>query len=104
MSKLLFKLEYTVRELRIPAEVVLPFDYGGPHEVKVVLRAPSDEEQAIGHNISHAFCTASSAVEPSEKVREVFAKIAAKFVCQECIRRACRFRSSYNICAPLARE
>lgn len=77
MARLLFKLEYTVRELRIPSEVVLTFEYGGPHEVKVVLRAPSGEEQVEGHSAAHAFCTASSAVEPNEKVRDVFAKIAA---------------------------
>jgi len=30
MSQLLFKLEYTIRELRIPPEVVHGFDYGAP--------------------------------------------------------------------------
>lgn len=77
MTRLLFKLEYTVRELRIPPEVVLTFEYGGSHKVKVVLQAPSDEEQVKGHSASHAFCAASFAVEPNEKVRDVFAKIAA---------------------------
>ncbi len=76
MTKLLFKLKYTVRELRIPPEVVQTFDYAGPHKVKVELWAPSSEEQAIGHSASHAFCTSSSVVEPNEKVRDVFAKIA----------------------------
>ncbi len=44
MSKLFFKLEYTVRDLRIPPEDVLSFDFGGAHEVKVLLQAPSHEE------------------------------------------------------------
>ena len=77
MSRLFFKLDYTVRELRIPPKVVHTFEYAGPHSVKVELRTPSNEEQAIGHRTEHAFCTASSVVEPSEKVRNVFAKIAA---------------------------
>jgi hypothetical protein len=77
MASLLFKLEYTVRELMIPPKDILTFTYRGPHEVKVVLRAPSTEEQASGHSASNAFCTARSSVEPNEKVGDVFAKIAA---------------------------
>lgn len=77
MSKLFFKLEYTVRDLRIPPEDVLSFDFGGAHEVKVLLQAPSHEEQAKGHMASNAFCTASSTVEPNAKVSEVFTKIEA---------------------------
>ncbi len=77
VTKLLFKLEYTVRELWISPEVVQTFDFGGPHRVEVVLRAPSSEEQAKGHSAKNAFCTASSAVEPNEEVRDVFTRIAA---------------------------
>ena len=77
MAVLHFRLEYTVRKLTIPSSVALTFEYGGPHEVKVMLRAPSDEERAKGHSSSNAFCTASSAVEPNEKVHDVFMKIAA---------------------------
>ena len=76
MSRLFFKLEYTVQELRIPPEAVLSFDFSGSHEVKVVLRSPSPEEQTKDHSESNAFCTASSTVEPNAKVSEIFTKIA----------------------------
>ena len=77
MTKLLFKLEYTVRELRLPSDVALTFEYDGPHDTKVVVRPPSDEEQASGHSEQHAFCTASSVAEPNNRVGAVFVKIAA---------------------------
>jgi hypothetical protein len=77
MTNVFFKLEYTVEELWIPPELVLTFDYDGPHQVHVVLRSPSPDERAQGTPPSRAFCTASSVFQPNEKVREVFAKIAA---------------------------
>lgn len=80
MAGLLFKLEYTILELMVASEIVLTFEYGGPHALKVVVRAPSGEERLQGHSASHAFCTASSAVEPNEKVRDIFAKIAANVI------------------------
>jgi hypothetical protein len=76
MASLLFKLEYIVRELWFEPGDEMTFDYGGPHQANVALRAPSDEDQSTGHDRANACCTASCAVEPSEKVRGVFAKIA----------------------------
>ena len=55
-----FKLEYIVEQLWIPLQLVLTFDYGGPHQVRVVLRSPSQEEMAQGTTPSLGFCTASS--------------------------------------------
>lgn len=77
MGNFLFKLEYTVRGLMIQPKAVFVFEYGGPHNVKVVLHAPSNEEQTKGHSISNAFCTSSSSIEPNEKIRAIFDKIAA---------------------------
>jgi hypothetical protein len=77
MTNMFFKLEYIVEQLWIPLQLVLTFDYGGPHQVRVVLRSPSQEEMAQGTTPSLGFCTASSVFQPNEKVREVFAKIAA---------------------------
>ncbi len=71
-----FKLEYTVRELRIRSDASLRFEYGGPHLAEVVLRQPSEDEQSRGHEYQNAFCTASSWVQPSEKVAAVFSQIA----------------------------
>jgi hypothetical protein len=80
MANLLFRLEYTVRELWLPPEVVLDFAFGGPHAIRVILRAPDSEAQAIGHNAMHAFCTASSVVEPNPNVSDVFSKIASNLI------------------------
>jgi hypothetical protein len=71
-----FKLEYTVRELRIRPDESLRFEYGGPHLAEVVLRPPSEDEQSRGHKHQNAFCTACSQVDPSEKVAAVFSQIA----------------------------
>ena len=72
-----FKLEYTVRDLRLPPDCSLTFNYGGPHDLKVELRQPSEEEQSKGHNARHAFCTVSSTTQPNESVAEVFTNIEA---------------------------
>src|SRR5215467_6780740 len=83
MTKMFFKLEYTVEQLWIPLQLVLTFDYGGPHQVRVVLRSPSQEEMVQGTLPSRGFCIASSVFQPNEKVREVFAKIAANQILPE---------------------
>jgi hypothetical protein len=75
MTKWFFKLEYTVGKLIIPPEVMINFEYGGPHEIKVSLRAPTNEEQVTGHVATNAFCTASSAVEPNDRVQDIFMMI-----------------------------
>src|SRR5581483_6055707 len=75
--RLRFKIRYTVRELRldVPAH---NFDYGGPHTIKVVLRAPSQDEIKIGHNQSNAFCIASSVWPVNEKNRKIFEQLIEK--------------------------
>jgi hypothetical protein len=80
MAAIAFRLEYTVRDLRVPPDVEYPFDYAGPPAVRVVLRCPSAEEQSRGHDKFNAFCTASSEREPNERVAEVLAQIAANKV------------------------
>jgi hypothetical protein len=44
MTTVFFKLEYVVEWLWMPPEPVLTFDYGGSHQVRVVLRSLSQEE------------------------------------------------------------
>jgi hypothetical protein len=73
----LFKLEYTVRDLFIPPEEILSFDYGGPHKVRIEIRAPSEEEQAKGFGRTDAFCIATLEIEPNEAVESVFERIEA---------------------------
>jgi hypothetical protein len=45
--------------------------------LRVVLRPPSAEELAAGHKSDHAFCVATSRVEPNDSVREIFKQIAS---------------------------
>src|SRR5688572_21599389 len=71
-----FKLEYIIRELRIAGHKVFTFDYKGPHDLLVILRQPTPEEQSNGHRVEHAFCTASSRVEPANKAAEIFTGIS----------------------------
>ena len=52
------------------------FEYGGPHNVEVTLRAPSSDEQAQGHDKLNAFCTAMSVVQPNENILEVLNQIS----------------------------
>jgi len=70
-----FKLGYTIRDLTLPKEELMSFEVKGLHEVHVEIRAPSDEEQQRGHNISHAFSTAYMEDEPSTENNEIFKKI-----------------------------
>jgi hypothetical protein len=53
------------------------FDYNGPHDVSVAIRAPSDQEQTIGHSSDDAFCTSTSQVDPNPKNADVFSRIAS---------------------------
>lgn len=76
MPPIRFKLEYTVRDLIMPRSDTYSLEYGGPHSTIVLLRAPTAEEQAIGHKSTDAFCTASSQVTPSDVNFEMFGRIA----------------------------
>jgi hypothetical protein len=72
--KFRFNIRYTVRGLTLGAPAY-NFDYGGPHTINVVVRAPADNEIKIGHKKSNAFCIASSAWPVNEKNRKVFEEI-----------------------------
>ena len=80
MTELSFKLEYTIRELRIAPGVTHKFQYGGPHDVSVVLGAPSAADQALGHGSEHAFCTTTSCVTTNQKNGAMFVHIASNQV------------------------
>src|SRR5262245_40979860 len=80
MTELSFKLEYTIRELRIAPGVTHKFHYGGPHDVSVVLGAPSAADQVLGHGSEHAFCTTTSRVKTNQPNREMFVRIASNQV------------------------
>lgn len=80
MATIFFKLEYTIRELRIQPGDTYVFDYAGPHEIKVVLRAPSEEEQVVGHRHEHAFCTSTGQVQANPRNSEEFLRIASNSV------------------------
>lgn len=71
-----FQIRYTIRDLAVTEPH--NFDYGGPHAVKVVVRAPSDDEMKIGHKQSNAFCIASAAWPVSEKNRKIFERLVRK--------------------------
>ena len=83
MAKLLFKLEYTVRDLWLAPECTSTFAFGGPHDTKVELRQPSNREQLAGHKQINAFCTASSKIEPNPKVAAFFEKIVKNEILPE---------------------
>jgi hypothetical protein len=69
--RLSFKRQYTVSDLT-PPQSPYSFDYGGPHAVKVLVRAPSTDEVKSGYKQYEAFCIASSHWPISEKNREIF--------------------------------
>jgi hypothetical protein len=70
-----FKLDYTVRELTLPHEAEWQFDYAGPYDLRVILRAPSADEQKRGHSVTDAFCTAFASREVNAANAAVFRKI-----------------------------
>lgn len=71
-----FRLDYTVRELTLAPNANYVFQYAGPHDLKVILRPPSAEEQQAGHRSNNAFCVASSLLEANAAIAEVFVQIA----------------------------
>jgi hypothetical protein len=75
-----FKLEYTIRDLRLEDGSEFRFNCGGPHSVMVSLRQPTSNEQAIGHLPENAFCTATSSWAPNADVSDVFERIAANTI------------------------
>lgn len=75
-----FKLEYTVRELKLWKEKVFQFNVPGIHLVNVELRAPNEEEEKIGHKSQHAFCTAKVNLDLSPKNQEVFEHIESNSI------------------------
>ena len=70
-----FRLDYTVRDLSLPPESKIEFDFGNPHRRKVELRCPSEQEQAKGHSKNDCFCTTSALAEPNPKVAFIFSQI-----------------------------
>ena len=69
-----FKLEYAIIKMPLNKDTSLQFHYGGPHKITVSLR--TDAEKKIGHQMDHAFCTATSQVEPPAHVLVMFESLA----------------------------
>jgi hypothetical protein len=80
MADVRFRLKAAVEDLRIPANVVHSFDYGGPHSVLVQLHPPSAEEQAQGYDPNRAMYTSFLQIPANEKNEAVLADIAANRV------------------------
>ena len=75
---MLFKLEYTVQELRLELgqSNLLRFDYDGTTHITVELRLPTPNEQEVGHRKENPFGIATSSVEPPADVATMFASLA----------------------------
>jgi len=72
MEKLTFKLEYTIRELRIANVDKVEFIDDQTDMIRVEIRAPSKEEKEKGHKEENAFCTAYISVVPPSDVLGLF--------------------------------
>jgi hypothetical protein len=66
-----FRLEWAIRDLSLRDEK-LNFSFGGPHEITVSLRAPTEAEQKEGHNRVNAFCIATSKQYINAHIHEMF--------------------------------
>lgn len=76
MTKILFKHQYTIWDLSLSPDSTVAFSFNGPHNINIVLRAPTQEEQANGHKSTSSFCIASSEIESKSAVGEIFKKIS----------------------------
>lgn len=72
---MLFKLNYTIRELMILEDSPLVFSYKGQRNIEVIIRKPTEDEQSQGHTHASAFCIASSSFNPSKKNVAIFEQI-----------------------------
>lgn len=72
---MLFKLNYTIRDLIIPKDEPLVFDFEGQRKIEVIVRSPNQEEQSQGHKSTNAFCIASSTFKASKKNLAIFEQI-----------------------------
>jgi hypothetical protein len=82
MTTIFFKTEYVVRELWIPSDTNLNFNFSGPHKLSIVICAPTKDEIVIGHQKNNAFCIATSSSEPNEKCKRVFENITKNRIIQ----------------------
>ena len=73
-----FKLEYTIRQLHLNWDLgrSIYMSFGGPHQISVEFRLPTEDEQKIGHKRDNAFGTAISIVEPPAYITEMFSSLA----------------------------
>jgi hypothetical protein len=69
---MLFKLCYTVNRLDIHSCEHLEFNLGGPAAIRLVLRAPTDEERSKGHQSFNAVSDVLCEIEPTKNSRPVF--------------------------------
>ncbi|HEY3212383.1 MAG TPA: hypothetical protein VGL16_04150 [Actinomycetota bacterium] len=68
-----FRATYIASELWLRDEQEpLVFDLGGPHHVRVEIRLPTDDELGVGHRREDAFVVATSVLEASQRIMEMF--------------------------------
>jgi hypothetical protein len=78
-----FKLDLTVRELQIDKDLV-EIEYGGKHNITIVFRKPTEEEQSVGHSELSPFCEASGEWNPKDKILKGFSAIASNTLPKGC--------------------
>ncbi|MFH0344663.1 MAG: hypothetical protein ACHBNF_21630 [Chromatiales bacterium] len=69
---MLFKLSYTAGRLDIHSRDLLKFELGGPENIRLLVRAPTDEEQSEGHKSFNAFLDIMGEFKPTERSLPVF--------------------------------
>jgi hypothetical protein len=70
-----FKLENTIRDLNLSEDYT--FDFGGPHDVILTVRRPSQAETASGHKRTNAMCDGVSAWDVKPNIAKIFEQIIA---------------------------
>jgi hypothetical protein len=74
MGKMLFKVQYTIRDLHIPENENLDFTFE-EKEIAVSIRSPNQEEEARGFVVTNSIGIASGDFHPSDENLQIFEQI-----------------------------
>ena len=69
---MLFKLSYTVAYLDIHSSELMKFELGAPDDIRLFVRAPTDDERSKGQKSFNAFLDILGEFEPTKKSLLVF--------------------------------
>jgi hypothetical protein len=69
---MLFKLSYTIQRLNIHSRDVLKFELRGSENIRLFVRAPTDEDRSKGHESFNAFLDILGDFEPTKRSLPVF--------------------------------